>query len=116
MRVNLVIQFVRIFYAFQNMIHASVTLQRNLARSTIKWKKRGKDIDPLGRPTVMTYSDYYFHKKSSVRPFLLTFHSLSKQNKLKVKTVIATGGNVGLAEGIIDDTFLVYINVGDSPF
>ena len=38
---------------------------------------------------------------SSVRPSVPTFKNLAKQNK--VKTMIATGETVGLAEWIIDD-------------
>ena len=37
------------------------------------------------------------------------FHNCAKQNNFQVKIVIATGGTVGLAEGIIDDTCLVIL-------
>ena len=52
--------------------------------------------DPQSRPVVIIV----FHM-SSVRPHF------SKQNKFKAKTMFATGETVGLAEWIIDDTFLV---------
>ena len=45
----------------------------------------------------------------SVRTSVPTFQN--KQNKRSLKLMIATGWNVGLAEGIIDDTCLVYFVV-----
>ena len=61
-------------------------------------------IDPLGLPTV---------------PWLLviiilrvpTFQNIAKQNKHRVKVKIDIGGTVGLAEGIIDDTYLLLIAI-----
>ena len=38
-----------------------------------------------------------------------TFQNIAKQNKLQMKIIIATGGTVGPAEGIIDDTCLVIL-------
>ena len=37
-----------------------------------------------------------------------TFQNLAKQNKVQARIVIATGGTVGLAEWIIDDTHVLY--------
>ena len=63
-------------------------------------------IDPRGRPTVTVGSDHCFcTRRPSVRPHF------SKQNKFQVKTMFATGETVGLAEWIIDDTFLVYFYI-----
>ena len=42
-----------------------------------------------------------------VRPYVLTFKHLEKQNKFHMKTMFATGKTVDLAEWIIDDTCLV---------
>ena len=46
-------------------------------------------------------SDHYF--RTDFHPYVRTFQNISKQNIL----MITTGGTVGLAEGIIDDTCLV---------
>ena len=43
----------------------------------------------------------------SVRTSVLTFQNLTKQNKVQVRIVIATGGTVGLAEWIIDVTHVL---------
>ena len=64
-------------------------------------------IDPRGRPTVTAGSDHYFHTCClSIRR--------SKSQNLAIQTfqtriVIATGGTVGLAEWIIDDTHVMFI-------
>ena len=61
-----------------------------------------KFVDPRGRPTVTADSDHCFCTCSpSVCPHF------SKQNKVQVKTMIATGETLGLAKWIIDDTCLV---------
>ena len=39
------------------------------------------------------------------------FKNLAKRNKFQVRIVIAIGGTVGLAEGIIDDACLVVVVV-----
>ena len=39
------------------------------------------------------------------------FQNLAKQNKFQVKTMFTIGQTVGLAEWIIDDTYLVYFFV-----
>ena len=64
-------------------------------------------IDPRGQPTITAGSDHCFHTYCpSVRPSVSTFQNLAKQNKLQAKTMFTTGEIVGLAEWIIDDTFL----------
>ena len=60
--------------------------------------------DPQTRPVVIIV---FIH--GSVRPSVLTFQNIAKQNKCRVKIMIATSGTLGLAEGIIDDTCLVSI-------
>ena len=52
--------------------------------------------DPRGRPTL-------FSHVVSVHPSVHTFQNLVKTKQIQVKILIATGGTVGLAEGIIDD-------------
>ena len=59
-----------------------------------------KHIDPLGQPTVTAGRDH--------------FSNLEKQNK--AKTMFATGETVGLAEWIIDDTYLVLFCLYNSIF
>ena len=50
-----------------------------------------------------------FVRELSIRPSsALTFQNLAKKIFFQVKTVIATGGTVGLAEWFIDGTRLVY--------
>ena len=49
----------------------------------------------------------------SVRTYVLSFQNQAEQNKfhqngVPMKTVIATGGTVGLAKGIIDETNVLY--------
>ena len=61
-------------------------------------------IDPLGRATVRAGPVGIIGFAHVVRPFVPT---ISKQNKFKAKTMLATGKIVGLAEWIIDDTCLV---------
>ena len=56
--------------------------------------------DPHIRPVVITVSAHV-----SVH----AFQNIAKQNKLQVNIMIATGVTVCLAEGIIDDTCLVYV-------
>ena len=63
-------------------------------------------FDPLGRPTVRAGSDHYF-RTCFRRKSVITFQSIAKQNKRRLKIMIANGGTVGLDEGIIDDTCLV---------
>ena len=59
--------------------------------------------------------DHYFRTcclsaaRSSVRPSVPTFQNLAKQNNLQAIIVIATGGNVGLAEWIIDGTHVLHV-------
>ena len=61
---------------------------------------RRKCNDPFSQLSIMVGSDHYFH---TYRPYVLTF-----QNQLSiVNIVIATGGTMGLAEWIIDETYLV---------
>ena len=66
------------------------------------WKRQ---FDPLGQATGPVGSDHYF--RTDFRPYV-TFQNLAKQNKCRVKIMITIGGTVGLAEGIIDDTCLVF--------
>ena len=47
--------------------------------------------------------DHYFRTCRQVRTSVPTFQNIAKQNKIQAKIVIATGGNDGLAEWIIDD-------------
>ena len=63
-------------------------------------------IDPLGQPKVTAGRDHRFRTCCpSVRPF--------KSRKTKQqKTMFATGATMGLAEWIIDDTYLVE-NISD---
>ena len=60
-------------------------------------------FDPRGRPTVTAGSDNCFC--TFVRPFVRPHDS--KQIKFQAKTMFAAGETVGLAEWIIDDTFLL---------
>ena len=46
--------------------------------------------------------------RPSFRPSVPTFQNLAKQNKVQARIVIATGGTVGLAEWIIDDTHVLF--------
>ena len=65
-------------------------------------------IDPLGQLKVPAGSDHYF--RTHLRPYVcvrLHFSKCHKTNKGRLNIMIATGGTVGLAEGIIDDTCLV---------
>ena len=63
-------------------------------------------FDPLGRSTVSAGSANYFRTLfPSVRPYFSK--TIAKQNKHRVKIMIATGRTVGLVEGIIDDSCLV---------
>ena len=63
-------------------------------------------IDPLGHPTVPAVSDHYFCTCfcPSIHPSPLFKTS---QNKRLLKVMITTGGTVGLAEGIIDDIYVL---------
>ena len=64
-------------------------------------------IDPFGRPTVMAVSDDYFHTcRPSVRPSVPT-----KQNIFLSENSDRYWRDLGLAEGIIDDTCLLYIYI-----
>ena len=64
-------------------------------------------VDPLGPPTVPPVGIIVF--TIVVRSSVHSFQNIAKQNK--VKTMIATGKTVGLAEWIIDDTCLVTFNL-----
>ena len=55
--------------------------------------------------------DHYFC--TCILSSVHTFQNIAKQNKCRVKIVLATGGTVGLVKGIIDDTGLVSIIIGD---
>ena len=60
-------------------------------------------LDPRGRPSVTACSHHYFLTRCpSVLPS--TFQYLAKQNNCQVRIGFTTGGTVGLAEWIIDDT------------
>ena len=59
-------------------------------------------FDPLGRSTVTASSDHYMYVRPHFSKFLKTKQTSSGM-------VIAAGGTVDLAEGIIDDTFLVLL-------
>ena len=73
--------------------------------------KKNTNFDPRGRPTVPAGSDHYFRTCCPyIRHYVAyvpTFQNLAKQNKVQTKIVIATGGTVGLAEWIIDDTHVL---------
>ena len=56
-------------------------------------------------PEVTTFFTHVV--RLSVRP---RFHNLAKRNNMQLRIVIATGGIVGLAEGIIDDSCLVILS------
>ena len=59
---------------------------------------------PTNRPG--QYWSLFSHRFPYVRPS--HFSKYLKQKKRRVKIMITTGGTMGLAEGIIDDTCLVY--------
>ena len=59
-------------------------------------------VDPLGRYSHGRVGTIFFR---TCRPSVPTFQNLAKQ--YDVKTMFAIGETVGLAEWIIDDTFLV---------
>ena len=63
-------------------------------------------IDPPGRPQSRPVMITIF--THDVRPSPL-FKIAQKKNKFQARIVIATGGIVGLAEWIIDDSLLVLI-------
>ena len=75
------------------------------------WRSRelsgyNQNIDPRGQG-----SDHHFHM-SSVR-----LQNFAKQNKFQVKIMIAIGVTVGLAEWIIDASFLDILNfINDLSF
>ena len=60
---------------------------------------------PRGRPTVMAGSDHYF---CTWCPSVLTLQNLTKQNKFKVRIVIAIGETVCLAEGSLMALMVLY--------
>ena len=65
--------------------------------------------DPRGRPTVMAGSDHFFRTWClSVLTSVPTFQNFAKRNNFQVRIVIATGGTVGLAEWIIDDSYVLF--------
>ena len=52
----------------------------------------------------------------AVRPSVPTFQNLAEQNKIQLKTMLTTGDTVGVAEWIIDDTWLVlsfFVTIGN---
>ena len=59
--------------------------------------------DPQSRPVVIIVFAHV------VRPSVPTFPNLAKQNKFLAKTMFTTGETVGLAEWIIDDSYLVFV-------
>ena len=61
-------------------------------------------IDPLGRPIDPPVVIIIF---AHVRTSVPTFQNMAKKNKRRMK--VMSGGIVGLAERIIDDTCLVYV-------
>ena len=77
--------------------------------STLFQRKNTRCIfDPLGRPTVPAGSDNCFC--TCFRPYVR--HHVSKQNKTSPENNDHYWwGTVGLAEGIIDDTCLVFLNL-----
>ena len=96
---------------FRNFAHC--TYLEQYVTHWVLWKTATKlcycSIDPRGRPTVTAVSDHYFRTCCLyVRPSVRTFQNLAKQNKFQARTVIATGGTVGLAEWIIDDTHFLF--------
>ena len=62
------------------------------------------EIDLLGRPTVPAGSESYF-AYVSLHPSVPTFQNITKQTSLEI--MIASGGIVGLAVGLIDAICLV---------
>ena len=60
-------------------------------------------IDPLGRLT-----GHSVEITCNICPSVPTFQNLAKQNHFQMKVMITTGINVGLAEGIIDDTHVLF--------
>ena len=72
------------------------------------WVKMNTSIlihedDPQSRPVVIT-----IFTRVSVLPSVSTFQNHTNLNNFQAKIVIATDGNVGLAEWIIDDTCVLY--------
>ena len=61
--------------------------------------------DSKSRPLVIIMFTLFV--RPSVRPF-----TLFKISKYRVKIMIGTDGTVGLANGIIDDTYVLYSNSG----
>ena len=100
-------------------LHKSICVQK---ASLISWKKMLSSkqvwrppkvlfrlslqlsIDPLGRPTDPAGSDHYFRTdfRTYVHPHFSKYSKKTKQ--MSGKNNYHTGGTVGLAEGIIDDT------------
>ena len=65
-------------------------------------------VDQLGQPSITAGSYVFKHVVHKyVCSSLPTFENLAKQNKFQVKTMFGSGGIVGLAERIINDTRLV---------
>ena len=67
------------------------------------WTICTRYVDPLGQPTITAGNDHCFHTCPS--PY---FKNRAKRSKFQVKAVIATGGIVGLAQGIIVLLLLFY--------
>ena len=65
-------------------------------------------IDPQGRPTVKVSCDHYYHTWCPYLRPVTNLQNLAKQNKFHVRIVIVIDGTVGLAEGIIDGTNVLY--------
>ena len=59
------------------------------------------EADPQSRPIVITIFERV------VRPSVLTFQNLAKQNNFQARIVMATDRTVGLAEWIIDGTHVL---------
>ena len=76
----------------------------------IIWSSRVISWSTRPTHTVAVGIDHYFH--TFVRPH---FPNLAKQNNIQVRIVIATGGTVGPAEGIIDDTNVLFLLFLDLP-
>ena len=64
-------------------------------------------FDPRGQPIVTAGSDHYYLHVVSLRSSTPHFLKSREKNTFQVRIVIATVGNVGLAEWIIYDTHVL---------
>ena len=92
---------------FKIEVKAWIMIKDDFSNSPLLTSER---IDPLGQPRVTAGSDNYFRTCPFVRPSVRTHYLKSgqtKQNIFQAETMFTTDETVGLAERIIDDTWLV---------